>query len=155
MNKIQYLIGDATEPIGDGNKIICHVCNDIGVWGAGFVLAISNKWPNPETVYRSYKNYGGLKLNTIQIVQVKPDLHVVNMVAQSGIRKKKDKIPLRYDSLKTCLTQVASVAKELKASVHMPRIGCGLAGGSWDKVEEIINDTLCKLDISVFVYDLS
>jgi hypothetical protein len=41
--QIQYIAGDATAPIGDGNKIIAHVCNDIGAWGAGFVLAISKR----------------------------------------------------------------------------------------------------------------
>jgi hypothetical protein len=27
---IKYLKGDATGPQGDGLKIICHVCNDVG-----------------------------------------------------------------------------------------------------------------------------
>lgn len=33
MKEIKYVIGDATDPRGDGLKYICHVCNDIGVWG--------------------------------------------------------------------------------------------------------------------------
>ena len=39
MTAIQYLTGDATAPTASGNKIIAHVCNDIGGWGKGFVLA--------------------------------------------------------------------------------------------------------------------
>ena len=42
---------------------------------------------------------------------------------------------------------------ELKATVHMPRIGCGLAGGTWDNIEPIIERTLCEADIEVSVYD--
>jgi hypothetical protein len=34
---INFIVGDATTPIGDGLKIIVHVCNDIGGWGRGFV----------------------------------------------------------------------------------------------------------------------
>jgi hypothetical protein len=34
----------------------------------------------------------------------------------------------------------------------MPRIGCGLAGGTWDKVEPIVLKELAGLD--VFVYDM-
>ena len=34
--QINYLKGDATVPLGDGPKIIVHVCNDIGEWGKGF-----------------------------------------------------------------------------------------------------------------------
>lgn len=42
-----YLTGDATAPGGTGTRIIAHVCNDIGHWGKGFVLAISKRWPEP------------------------------------------------------------------------------------------------------------
>jgi hypothetical protein len=35
--------------------------------------------------------------------------------------------------------------------VHMPRIGCGLAGGTWDRVGPIVDWTLDRRD--VFVYD--
>lgn len=44
MKTIQYLKGDATNPQVEGNKIITHICNDIGGWGKGFVLAISKRW---------------------------------------------------------------------------------------------------------------
>jgi O-acetyl-ADP-ribose deacetylase (regulator of RNase III) len=51
------------------------------------------------------------------------------------------------------LQKVAAKAKELQTSVHMPRIGCGLAGGEWSKVEPIIRETLSKAGIEVTVYD--
>lgn len=49
MIPIKYVIGDATEPQGTGRKIIAHVCNDCGGWGAGFVLALSAKDYRPES----------------------------------------------------------------------------------------------------------
>ena len=52
--ELLYFEGDATSPIGDGKKIIPHVCNDIGGWGKGFVLALSKKWPEPEEYYRKF-----------------------------------------------------------------------------------------------------
>ena len=36
----------------------------------------------------------------------------------------------------------------------MPRIGCGLAGGTWDKIEPLINESLVKNEIETYVYDL-
>jgi O-acetyl-ADP-ribose deacetylase (regulator of RNase III) len=48
MQAINYIKGDATAPISKGEKIICHICNDIGGWGKGFVLAISKRWKEPE-----------------------------------------------------------------------------------------------------------
>jgi hypothetical protein len=41
-----YLKGDATKPIGAGNRIITHCCNDRGFWNAGFVRALSSRWPS-------------------------------------------------------------------------------------------------------------
>jgi O-acetyl-ADP-ribose deacetylase (regulator of RNase III) len=51
---IAYHTGDATRPVGRGNKIIAHVCNDQGRWGKGFVMAISARWPLPEEAYRKW-----------------------------------------------------------------------------------------------------
>ena len=41
MTNIAYVQGDATQPQGTGARIIVHICNDIGGWGAGFVLVHS------------------------------------------------------------------------------------------------------------------
>ncbi|MBV9509840.1 MAG: Appr-1-p processing protein, partial [Caulobacteraceae bacterium] len=51
---ITYLKGDATQPTGKGNKIIAHICNDLGGWGKGFVLALSKRWPQPEAAFRQW-----------------------------------------------------------------------------------------------------
>ncbi len=69
---IHYLTGDATAPITSGNKMIIHVCNDIGGQGKGFVLAISNKWDLPEKEYRKwYKSKNNFALGEVQFIQVK------------------------------------------------------------------------------------
>ena len=49
---------------------------------------------------------------------------------------------------------MATKAKKLGASVHMPRIGSGLAGGKWEQVEGIIREELTAADVAVTVYDL-
>jgi O-acetyl-ADP-ribose deacetylase (regulator of RNase III) len=38
--QITYVVGDATKPIGAGPRIIVHVCNDRGGWGAAVVSAM-------------------------------------------------------------------------------------------------------------------
>lgn len=48
MAPISYVRGDATNPLGRGEKIICHCCNDRGGRGKGFVLSLSKKWEAPE-----------------------------------------------------------------------------------------------------------
>lgn len=155
---IEYVTGDATEPIGDDHKIIAHVCNDGGAWGAGFVIALSRKWAAPEQEYREWATSGDhFQLAETQFVPVKDDwLWVANMVAQHSFVSAQNPVALRYDALEDCLNQVADFSKAVgDASVHMPRIGCGLAGGDWDEVEAIIDWTLTRHSIDVVVYDLA
>jgi len=154
---ICYLKGDATNPVGDGNRIICHVCNDIGGWGKGFVMALSKRWKEPEANFRAWYKQGesnGFRLGAIQLVQVAPNLEVANMIAQRDIRAIGGVPPIRYNALTECLTALAKHATRAAASVHMPRIGCGLAGGVWSEVEAIILSTLIASTVPTFVYDL-
>jgi O-acetyl-ADP-ribose deacetylase (regulator of RNase III) len=75
------------------------------------------------------------------------------MIGQHGLRNAGGEPPIRYDAVGKCLAKVAAKAKELGASVHMPRIGCGLAGGRWEVIEPLIVQSLCEQDVSAVVYD--
>jgi O-acetyl-ADP-ribose deacetylase (regulator of RNase III) len=156
---VTYVKGDATKPVGDGPKIIAHICNDSGGWGAGFVKAVSRRWPEPEYSYRRWHrgvmNDGGyfLPLGHVQMVRVSDELEVANMVAQHGMVSPINPHPISYAALGHCLTKVASIAA-YGSSVHMPRIGTGLAQGDWEVIESIINRTLTLRDVDVTVYDL-
>jgi O-acetyl-ADP-ribose deacetylase (regulator of RNase III) len=155
---INFITGDATQPVGDGTKIIVHVCNDIGGWGRGFVVALSKRWPEPEQRYRAWSRGEEEKpfaLGEVQLVQVTNDVWIANLIGQRDIRTVKSVPPVRYDAIRKGLLQVAKEARRLNASVHMPRIGCGLAGGKWDEVGKIIDDELVKNGINVTVYDLA
>lgn len=155
MKDIQYIKGDATSPEGLENKIIVHVCNDIGGWGKGFVMAISKKWKTPEKQYRDwFKSKNDFELGKVQFVQVEEDLWVANLIGQHKINKDENgDAPIRYHAIEEGLEAVSDFAKTNNASVHMPRIGCGLAGGKWEMIEPIILKTLSSHDIKVVVYD--
>jgi O-acetyl-ADP-ribose deacetylase (regulator of RNase III) len=156
MSGITYLKGDATCPQAKGHKVIAHVCNDIGGWGKGFVLALSRRWAQPEAEYRAWHRSGkegGFGLGAVQFVQVETYVWVANMVAQRGTKKGSSGPPIRYEAVAACLGEVAAKALELRASVHMPRIGCGLAGGEWSRVEPLIEEQLCARGVKVTVYD--
>jgi len=154
MKTIQYIKGDATCPNAEGNIIIAHICNDIGGWGKGFVNAISKRWKQPEKAYREwFKINKNFNLGEIQIVQTEDDIWVCNMIAQHKIITHSEVPPIRYDAVEECLLKLSSEAVQQKASVHMPRIGCGLAGGKWEEIEPIIERTLLVKDVDVYVYD--
>jgi O-acetyl-ADP-ribose deacetylase (regulator of RNase III) len=151
MAHIFYLNGDACRPRGDGKKIICHICNNKGKWGAGFVLALSKRWSEPEALYRE-QNVQDLHLGNVQVVEVEPGLLVANMIAQHDTCSGPSGLPpIRYGALRVALATVNDLAYRIGATLHMPRIGCGLAGGKWEDVEEIIRDVM---SVNVYVYDL-
>lgn len=157
MPSIRYIIGDALRPTGDGAKVIVHVCNDLGVWGKGFVMAVSKRWKEPEAEYRRWHIAAAeppFGLGQVQFVKVEERLWVANLIGQHGIRKAGGKPPIRYDAVEGGLRRVAEFAMRENASVHMPRIGCGLAGGRWEEIEPIIERTLLGAGIPVAVYDL-
>ncbi|MEZ7156671.1 macro domain-containing protein [Streptomyces althioticus] len=156
MSEIRYVRGDATAPSVKGVKIIAHVCNDIGGWGKGFVLALSRRWPGPEAAYRAWhrdRAANDFGLGAVQLVQAERYVWVANMIGQRGVRTGSKGVPVRYEAIDTALDRLAGHALELGASVHMPRIGCGLAGGTWSRVEPLVEERLVRRGIPVTVYD--
>jgi O-acetyl-ADP-ribose deacetylase (regulator of RNase III) len=154
---IEYITGDATNPQGIGPRIIVHVCNDVGGWGRGFVVALSRRWAEPERRYRAW--YHGAEatpfaLGQVQFVPVEDQLWVANLIGQHDIRPHQGVPPVRYEAIREGLARVATFAQQQRASVHMPRIGAGLAGGDWDVISQIVEDELTAKSISVTVYDL-
>lgn len=155
---ISYVIGDATKPVGDGAKIIVHVCNDIGGWGRGFVVALSKRWPEPERRYRAWhrgEEKVPFALGEVQFVLVSEAVWVANLIGQRDVRTVAGVPPVRYHAITKGLQRVAEEALRIGASVHMPRIGCGLAGGKWEEVGKIVELQLANKEVPVIVYDLA
>jgi O-acetyl-ADP-ribose deacetylase (regulator of RNase III) len=153
---LRIIRGDATDPQASGRKVIAHICNDRGGWGKGFVVAISRRWPEPERDYRDWHRHragNDFGLGAVRLVPVRPDIWVANMIGQHGMRAGSNGPPIRYEAVEQCLAALGDHALELRASVHMPRIGTGLAGGRWEKIEPIVLRTLCERDLDVTVYD--
>lgn len=153
---INYVKGDATKPIGDGKKIIVHCCNDIGAWGSGFVVALSKRWKAPEQYYRGWKECfpeQRLPLGVAQLVKVEPDIYVANMIGQRGVRGPANLSPIRYFAIADALDEVFQLAVNNECSIHGPRLGAGLAGGDWKKIENILENASENYDVPVTIYD--
>lgn len=161
---LRYKEGDATIPVSAGHRLIIHICNDIGGWGRGFVVALSKRWKKPEEEYRKwFRGQNNFKLGEIQPVEVQSDTTVINMIAQRDIVSDENGVPpLRVDALASCLDKVGELAIRNGSSVHAPRIGAGLAAGvangydkdTWVVVESLIIEKLIKRGVNVTIYDL-
>lgn len=157
---LRYVIGDATQPQGEGAKILVHVCNDIGAWGRGFVLPLAKRFPETKRAYKLWATGATdqpFELGQVQFVRVRPDLEVANLIGQHDIARKNtptDQPPMRYEAIRAGLAKVRERAEQLRATLHMPRIGAGVAGGEWDIIAGIVHDELVTYGLETTVYDL-
>lgn len=154
---IKILKGDATVPVSCGKPvIIAHVCNNVNAWGRGFVVPLGVKYPQAKTAFHNAnKEYGSDELlGKVQLVKISPNLAVANMFAQSGLRSKLNPIPLKMDSLEQCLASVFKIAANKDAAVQMPRIGAGLAGGSWNEIFELISKLAFDFSIECYILEM-
>jgi len=135
--------------------IIGHQVNTKGVMGAGLAKQIRNKYP---LVYANYKELCGDNkyrslLGTSQYVDVQ-DKTIVNMFAQDGYGT--SKIQTDYKALKLCLEGIIySVTTDYcllhNKSVALPfGLGCGLAGGDWNKVYGIIDEVFSNYEVTLY-----
>jgi O-acetyl-ADP-ribose deacetylase (regulator of RNase III) len=150
------LRGNALDPRGTGARIIAQIVNDkTPNWGAGFGRAVKNKYPSVQEDFRGWatENPDNLSLGKIQLSTVSDDLYVANMIAQHGYGESV-KQRIRYAALRNCLVQLKEIAKSKAASIHMPRIGTGYAGGNWNYISELIDEILVRNRISVTIYTL-
>ena len=184
-SRLHYVRGDATAVAhGRGYKVIAHVCNDLGRWGKGFVMAVSAKWPDVAKEYRRWHasgQEGGFRLGAVQSVRITPQmcasgraqaaltnasggLTVANLIGQHGIKTGSGGPPVRYDAIGEGLLTVGAQALEAgrlagkpaagAPTVHMPRIGAGLAGGRWEDIEPLILRMLAASPtLEAYVYD--
>ena len=155
---LRYLKGDAATPL-EQNTLIIHIVNLQGVWGKGFVLSLSKNHPDLKKEYLKWSDdKDTFKPGEVQFIQIdeQANIFVANMLAQEGIKRNScDKNTyVNYKSLRTCLTKVARFALVNRLSIQMPKIGAGLAGGDWEKIENIINEELVYYKLKCTVCEL-
>lgn len=129
-------------------EIIAHQVNCQGVMGAGVALAIREKWPQ---VYESYRAICKAAprpdslLGMAQIVDIQErrtlPANVANLFGQCGIGH--GSCQTNYPALEKAMENLKKyMTMHGLTYVAMPYgIGCGLAGGNWDVVEDIITRT--------------
>jgi hypothetical protein len=143
--------------------IIPHVCNNINLFGAGFTNAINQHYPIVKENYHLLgSNFLKNHLGYTQFVEVEKNnkfghkLIIANMIAQRGVKNHNNPRPLHYPALCSSMISVSkfqeNFAQDSKVQIHAPKFGCGLAGGNWNFIRELVVDIWHKT--SVFIYTL-
>jgi hypothetical protein len=161
---INYVPGDLLKLLPKtGSILIPQIVNDAGFYGAGLSGAIARVFPVVEKEYREWvkvKNsvlYNEFRLGATQFLIGEANsirkISIANMVAQHNVVPV-EPVPIRYPALRECMERVAGFCKNYGYSIHTGKFGCGLAGGTWDRVSEMVNGIWVNRGIDVFVYEL-
>jgi len=143
--------------------ILCQQVNCRGVMGAGLAKQIRAKWPNVFDSYQLDHALGNLNLGFVNWAYVGDEVVIQGgkaMLATTGwpltrlvvanlcgqyLYKPRGINHTNYDSLAKCLREVEASRIALEATtgekypIFIPHgIGCGLAGGDWTTVLDII-----------------
>lgn len=141
--------------------VMIQGCNCYCTMGAGVAAAIAKEYPEAAQADKEYTGLGrwvakSTKLGNYSTALVKhrktrDNLLIINAYTQNGFKKSGRRSDLfEYGEFKLICRKLKSSISP-KAKIAMPKIGAGLAGGDWTKIEAIINEVFDDREIVVCV----
>lgn len=138
---------------------IAHGVNCRGAMGSGVAKAILDVYPQVKEDYKRYyyfvtdlQNEEAL-LGSVQAVALPDGKTVHNCFTQFNFGYDGEKY-LSYEAVLSCFKKLKERAIcNGMTQIAIPKIGCGLAGGSWEIVEALINEATGE-ELEVWVYEL-
>jgi len=131
---------------------IVHGCNSLGAMGSGVALAIRNMYPGAYESYRATFDNEGLEMGWAYPYCPTPELVIWNAITQEFYGSDGRRY-VSYDAVQYAFKEIneailhpdgpASIPQE----IHIPFIGSGLGGGSWEIIKAIIEDT-CTVPVT-------
>lgn len=130
--------------------VIAHGCNCFCTMGAGIAKTIKQKFPEAYAADCRTQKGSREKLGTCTYAQVKGnryDLTIVNAYTQHHYRGRHN---IDYEALRACMKAIKD--KYAGKRIGLPKIGAGLAGGSWKLISSIIEEELAGEDVTIVEY---
>lgn len=126
---------------------IAHGCNCFHTMGAGVAGAIARRFPRALESDKLYTSYGDKdKLGEYTLV-ITDFGDIINGYTQFQLGKcPTDEL---YSNIRKLFTSLN--IDYVGETIGIPRIGSGIAGGSWSEIEKIINETTPDVNIIVCV----
>lgn len=125
----------------DMKGVLCQQVNCQGVMGAGLAAQIAGKWPGIRREYRQYistmRGHKARVLGTVHFYEAEEGVVIANLFGQDQYGT--DRQYTEYWALEKALGEAYSEASCWGMELYIPMgIGCGLGGGKWPEVIEII-----------------
>ncbi len=129
-------------------NIIIHQVNPFGTMGGGVARQLADKYKGLEESYNLFCNRRNYVYNQLKGEVFKINIYdkiICNMFSQNPDFK------TDYIAMETALTTIKNMAKDLNLSICMPyNIGCGIADGQWEIVEQIIADVFDDYEVTLY-----
>lgn len=146
---MKYIMGNLVDRALEGKyNLIVHGCNCFNNMGAGIAVPIKHNFPDAYLADRATKYGSKEKLGKFTIGRHK-EMFVINAYTQYEYGS--GKMNADYDAIREVFKLLNIMFRKQK--VGIPLIGAGLAGGDWDAIEKIIEESSPDLDIEVVVLD--
>uniref|UniRef100_A0A8C9QZ12 Chromodomain helicase DNA binding protein 1-like n=1 Tax=Scleropages formosus TaxID=113540 RepID=A0A8C9QZ12_SCLFO len=157
---IHYILGDVTHPqANQEDAIIVHCVDDSGHWGrGGLFTALEVRSDEPRKQYELAGKMKDLALGHVLLFPIDDKQSRLDgqdelalIVAQE--RDQSNNLSgIKLPALEEGLKKIHRVAKQKKASVHLPRIGHSTKGFNWYGTERLIRKHLASRSILTYMY---
>ena len=144
---IEYRVGDV---LNSNEKIVVHGCNCFHSMGAGIALQVFREAPKAWLADQMSSLGDRSKMGTYTSGVANNGTLVINAYTQFDFTR--HKVDVEYDMLEKVIRQICLDFPG--ETISMPKIGCGLAGGDWNVVEEILNRISEETGNPIRVYTL-
>jgi len=149
---MKHIKGDLLKLAKEGAfDVIAHGCNCFCTMSAGIAKGVATCFPQAyETDRRTLKG-DRAKLGTCTSAEISLDrrtLVVVNAYTQYDFRG--SGLKADYQAILSCMQWIARSFPGKR--IGLPRIGAGLGGGDWARIEAIIEKELGSHDVTVVEY---
>jgi len=157
--------------------VIAHGCNCYCIMGAGIAVEMKNTFecntfPLEDMEYKGDVNkLGQIDYDTFTLS--KHDLGETKLFSHSKVRNQFKQwtdlktfsvvnaytqcrygtsggAPVDYEAITLCMRKMNYIFAG--KHIGLPKIGCGLAGGNWDIIKEIIQEELQNCDVTIVNY---
>ncbi len=146
-----FVHGDLLEANADA---ICQQVNCRNVMGAGLAREICARWPDVKELYHEYCDECGdpyALLGSVHVVRKHGNMpfDVVNVFGQLNYGRQ-SVCYTSYNALEAAFLEINSLYR--RKTVAFPyKFGCGLAGGDWTLVQELIQDCLTDCEVMIYI----
>lgn len=126
-------------------KYIAHCVNAQHAMNSGVAKAIREQYP------KAYDDYMSSQLVLGKVILSKNEPHnILHIVGQKYYGREQGRVYVDYVALRR---GIHTINKHITEPVAFPKIGCGLAGGDWNIVSQIIEEE--STNFQPLVYSLN